>query len=256
MEDIIRIRLKGKGISPGLIRSREIAEILESIEDMVIYETLKSQPTLSKDDIVVGIMEIEDKSIGLNFKTSLANIIIPILITTTQAINNNEFDSLTSNTLKSLQTISNFSRKHNCDAIFGIGNQLEIATITPSTEIPTPTYIEGLSEIIGKVIRVGGKKPKAMIELTDGSTIYCEVPEDVAKELGHQLYSLARFYGLAKWDSKTLELEEFKITSAEEFQSKDVNMIFKDLANIIGDQLNNITDVEKYVSNIRYDEDK
>ncbi len=46
MDEEIQIRLKGKGIKPGLIRSKEIAEILESIEEMVVAETLIVSPSL------------------------------------------------------------------------------------------------------------------------------------------------------------------------------------------------------------------
>lgn len=255
MDEEIRIRLKGEGISPGLIRSKEIAEILESVEDMIVAEALKANPTLSKEDIVVGIYAIEDRSIGLKFKTTMASVVIPAFLATAEAIGNENFDILTRQTVKSLQVISSFSKKHDCNAIFGSGEQIEIATITPNTEIPSPTYIEGLSEIVGKVIRVGGKTPKAMIELTGGVTIYCEVPESIAKELGRQLYSLARFYGQAKWDSKTLELEEFQVTSVEEFNNRDPNSMFKELANILGEQFANVNDVEDYVSHLRYEGD-
>lgn len=255
MGEEIRIRLKGQGIRPGLIRSKEIAEILESIEDMVVSETLKADPTLSKEHIIVGIYAIEDRSIGLKFKTTMASVVIPAFLATAEAIGNEDFDSLAPQTVKSLQVISNFSKKHTCNAIFGTNGQTEIAAITPNTQIPLPTYIVGLSEIVGKVIRVGGKKPKAMIELTDGTTMYCEVPENIAKELGHQLYSLARFYGLAKWDSKTLELEEFQITSVEEFKNIDPSLMFKELANILGKKFTDIIDVEEYVSHLRYEGD-
>jgi hypothetical protein len=255
MDEEISIRLRGKGISPGLIRSKEIAEILESVEDMVVAEALKADPTLLKEYIVVGIYAIEDRSIGLKFKTTMASVVIPTFLATAEAIGNENFDSLTPQTVKSLQVISSFSKKHSCNAIFGTGEQIEIATITPDTQIPSPTYIEGLSEIVGKVIRVGGKTPKAMIELTDGATMYCEVPENIAKELGHQLYSLARFYGQAKWDSKTLELEEFQIISVEEFKNMDSTSMFKELANILGEQFTNVKDVEGYVSSLRYEGD-
>jgi hypothetical protein len=255
MDDEIKIRLKGEGVSPGLIRSKEIAEILESVEDMVTSEALKADPTLLKEHIIVGIYAIEDRSIGLKFKTTMASVVMPVFLATAEAIGNGNFDSLTPQTIKSLQVISNFSKKHTCNAIFGTGDQIEIAAITPDTQIPFPTYIEGLSEIVGKVIRVGGKKPKAMIELTDGATMYCEVPESIAKELGRQLYSLARFYGLAKWDSKTLELEEFQITSVEEFKNTNPNSMFKELANILGEQFANVKDVEEYVSHLRYEGD-
>ena len=153
MDDVIKIRLKGEGVSPGLIRSKEIAEILESVEDMVIAEAMFAEPSLFKEDIVVGIVAIEDQSIGLKFVTTMAQFVIPAVLATAHAINNDSFESLTPNTIKSLHVISNFSKKHNCIAIIGVGDQPEIATITPNTTIPSPTYIEGLSEIMGKVLR-------------------------------------------------------------------------------------------------------
>jgi hypothetical protein len=61
MDEEIRIRLKGEGISPGLIRSKEIAEILESVEDMVVAEALKADPTLSKEHIIVSTLNSRGK---------------------------------------------------------------------------------------------------------------------------------------------------------------------------------------------------
>lgn len=251
MDEKIKIRLRGNGVKPGQIRSKDIAEILESIEDLVIAETMKTNPTLNKDEIVVGIYAIEDESIGLKFKTTLAAFVIPAFISAINSIDRNDFDSLAPQSLNSLKTISSFTKKYACDAIIGSGTLNETTIITPATEIPQPTYIYGQTEIIGKVIRVGGKSPKAMIELTDGSTLYCEVPEPIAKELGHQLYSLARFAGYAKWNSKTLDLDEFTITSVNEFTNTAPELIIQELASLFGDKFLKIENVDNFISNLR-----
>ena len=73
MDDIISIRLEGNGVSPGFIRSREIAEIIEGVEDMIIAEVIKADPKCTRDEIIVGIYRIENKSIGLAFKTTVAS---------------------------------------------------------------------------------------------------------------------------------------------------------------------------------------
>jgi hypothetical protein len=70
MDNEIQIRLKGTDVKPGLIRSKDIAEILEYIEDFVVYQALQTDNELKKEDIIVGLYQIEDKSIGLKFKTT------------------------------------------------------------------------------------------------------------------------------------------------------------------------------------------
>lgn len=251
MDEELKIRLRGKGIKPGLIRSKEIAEILESVEEMAVAEALKKNPDLLREDIIVGFYAIEDESIGLKFKTTFAAAVVSAFVSAVEAVERKDFDDLTPQSMNSLKVVSSFSKRHSCDAIIGSGNNNQITVISPATEIPSPSYIYGQTEILGKVIRVGGKTPKAMIELMDGSTLYCEVPEDIAKELGHKLYSLAKFEGMAKWKSKSLELDEFKIHTVKEFPNNDPSKVLGELSGMIGDVFSNVGDVSEYVSHLR-----
>lgn len=253
MGEEIKIRLRGKGVKPGLIRSKEIAEILVAVEDMAIAEALNHSLELNKDDIIIGVYAIEDESIGLKFKTTFASIVVTAFILAAEAAERQEFEYLTPQSLNSLKLLSGFAKKHSCDAIIGSDSDNEITIISPDTIIPSPSYIFGQTEIIGKVIRVGGKSPKAMIQLTDGSTLYCDVPEDIAKQLGHQLYSLAKFEGFAKWESKTLELIEFKINNVKEFPNIDPSKLFSELSDMLGNQFSLISDVDEFVSSLRND---
>ncbi|MCG8088236.1 MAG: hypothetical protein JAY62_00650 [Candidatus Thiodiazotropha endolucinida] len=253
MEDELSIRLRGEGVKPGLIRSKEIAEILEAIEEMAIAEAIKADPTLHRDDIVVGFYAIEDKSIGLRFKTTFTTTVLTAFVSAALAVQNKDFENLTPQSLNSLRLISGFSKKHSCNAIIGTGLSEDLATITPSTVIPSATFILGRTEVLGRVVRVGGKTPKAMIELVDGTTLYCGVPEDIAKELGRRLYSLARFEGYAKWDSKTLDLEDLQIFSVKEFPNNDPREVLREIASLVGNEFEGLGDVIEFVSTLRND---
>jgi hypothetical protein len=252
MDEEIEIRLKGDGIEPGLVRSRELAELLEAIEDLVVAETLQAHAQIHKEDLIIGLYEMADESIGLKFKTSRASVVLPAYRSAMQAIGRQDFAALTPQTIKSLQVISGFTRRHRCFAEMRISGQAApVATISPDTEVPLPASIHGITEIAGKVLRVGGKLPRTMIQLFDGRVVYCDVPVDLAKELGHRLYSTVIFHGLASWSAKTLELEEFAINRISELPQRDPSQVLEELGALVGSQFSLVTDVPAFVAGIR-----
>lgn len=222
MTDAIEIRLRGEGIQPGLVRSGELAEILEAVEDFITAETLRRDPTVRREDIVVGLYEIADKSIGLRFKTSFAAIVLPAFAAASQALAQGDFSELSPQSFKPLQVLWNFSKRHDSVTEFKFADTDEpLATIEASTVLPQPAKIRGSTELVAKVLRVGGKVPRAMLEMPDGTVIYCNVEQELAIDLGHQLYTMATLTGDAVWDAGTFELEEFSITGFKGFPGND-----------------------------------
>ncbi|NEQ29724.1 MAG: hypothetical protein F6K04_01785, partial [Leptolyngbya sp. SIO4C5] len=63
----VEILLTGEGMSPGKIRSKEIAEVIESVEDMIASMVVRDYPDLKKDNIVIGLKRIRQGSVGLEF---------------------------------------------------------------------------------------------------------------------------------------------------------------------------------------------
>lgn len=254
MDSRIELRLTGEGIKPGTVRSQEIAELLEALEDLVTSQALLDNPQLNKDDIVVGLYEIADQSIGLRFKTTLASLVVPAFISATQAVAHDDFDSISPQSIKALQVVSAFTKRHHCLAEMKISErELPLATISPETIIPLPISIHGPTEVAGKVLRVGGKVPRAMIELLHGTVIYCDLPVELAKELGHRLYSTVIFHGMASWNSRTFELEEFSLSHIDEFPQRHPSEVMGELAQLIGSQFSPIRDVPEFVTNLRRD---
>lgn len=252
MDDEIEFRLRGDGIKPGLVRSHEIAEILEAVESFVTSEVLAHDSTVSREDIVVGLYEIADESIGLRFRTTMAAVAIPAFLSATSAISKSEFDALAPQSLKPLKVVASFARRHNCFAELKLPRAVApLALITPETNVPEPSRIAGNTEIVGKVLRIGGKVPRAMIELLDGTVIYCDVAWEVARELGHRLYSLVILVGSAAWDAGTIELQDFTIKSFKEFPRKDPLQVFQSLRTEVGGIFDEVEDVAAFVSRLR-----
>lgn len=255
MDDEIEFRLIGQGIKPGLVRSHELAEILEAVESFACAEALESNPSLKKDEVVVGLYHIADESIGLRFKTTMAAVVLPAFIAASQAVDNSDFEALAPQSLKSLQTVAAFAKRHNCQADIQLpGSARPLASITAETVVPPLGRISGSTELMGKVLRVGGKVPRAMIEMLDGSVIYCDVALDVAKELGHRLYALVVFQGLATWDTRTVTLQEFSITGFQEFKQENLLDVLNQLKSNIGHEFSGVKDVPGFVSALRQGE--
>lgn len=256
MDEAIEIRLRGEGVKPGLIRSHELAEILSAVEDIVIAETVRRDPSAKREDIVVGLYEIADESIGLKFRTTLAAVSIPAFIAASHSVAIGEFGELSPLSLKPLQVIAGFAKRHDAIAEFKVStSSIPIAEITPSTLIPREPKITGSTEVCAKVLRVGGKVPKAMLELQDGTVIYCEIPVERAIELGHRLYETALFSGSAVWNSATFDLEEFTITSFREGPTEDPYEALVRIREYMSPALLHERSVTDFVAHLRRGED-
>lgn len=199
-DTLFEIRFAGGGILPENVRAGEMAEILNSIEDMVSAMVAKDHPTLTKEDLVVGLVNIKRGSVHLQFSSKIPEVALPAFVQVSKTIKTKKFDALPKTALKSLQTFSSFVHKKNCDAEFITrnGKTKVLATFTPDIQILSAGSLSGETTIYGQVIRVGGREPKAMIETVDGLTVYCDMEsEDLARELGERLYTWVSLKGRA-----------------------------------------------------------
>ena len=256
-ENLLEIRFSGEGIVPGNIRARELAEILQSVEDMLASTAIVEYPHLNKDDIVIGLVEIERGSVRYLFEPQLPDVVFPAYEIISNAIVDNKFDELQFAAIDSLRRIATFTRRHQVDAEFIIrnGGKRVLATITPKTEIePIPLTI-GETAIFGRVMRVGGKTPKVMIETPDGQSLFCDIDEKLAIELAPRLYSWVGLEGIARWNTKDYKIESFRIEQITDYEGGNILKTLKDLSILAGRYFDQIDDdVQKYVANIRRSE--
>lgn len=131
------------------------------------------------------------------------------------------------------------------------GRRKVLATITPETTLARRAKLSGETTIYGQVIRVGGREPRVMVELLSGQTVFCDTNEDIAKKLGSRLYTTVGLFGVAQWDGESLKLEQFTIKDVTTYEELPLEDVMNQLAKAVGVYYGDVTDVEKYISDIR-----
>ena len=163
-ESLLEIRLAGGDIAPQNIRAGEMAEILEAIEDMLASLVEKDNAVLTKDDLVIGLVNIKEGSVHLQFSSKYPEAVLPAFHEVSKSVNDNDFNALPHNAVKSLKNFSAFIRRKQCNAEFiarnGTPKERVLAVLSPDIKITSLEPLHGETVIYGKVIRVGGRDPK------------------------------------------------------------------------------------------------
>jgi hypothetical protein len=237
---------------PGVVRSRELAEVIVSFEEMLACVVADQHSNIKKDDVVIGLSNLGDGSIRLGFKSVLTSVVIAAYLSVAGAVEKNEFSSLPSSSLRALDRIVSFTRRHNCVAeLRSPDNDEVIASITPSTNIQASGLAQGQTTLYGRILRVGGKTPRVTFETVSGELIFCDVSFEIAQELGRRLYEFAEFSGIAAWDPNGWRLKEFRIESFAASGTKTPEQAMTELRGLVSRYFEDIDDVESYVSSIR-----
>lgn len=253
-ETTVEIRLSGEGMLPGRVRSREIAELIDSVEDMIASMVVRDHPELTKEAIRIGLKSIHKGSIGLEFSPNLLELTLPATRHITDAISTKNFGGLPSNTLNSLKKISGFTRKFECTAEFLLQNgKLEsLATLTPDVKIPDIYPLSGETVIYGEITRVGGKEPRIQFTTLDGQLVYCTASKAIAKAAGAKLYTNVGMKGIAEWNSETFKIENFSVTEIIDYEEVSPSQAFSELSTLVGSSFDEIEDVNNVFFEIRY----
>lgn len=252
---LVEVRFAGNNIKPDKIRSKELAELIASYEDAIASILVHENPELSKDTITVSLVAIGKSSIGLQFLPNLEELTFPAASRIAKSISRNDYSDLPHHAVESLRSISSFTKRHGCDAEFrAVNGESKVeATLHPTTVIPTTPKLIGETILYGEVKRVGGASPRVMITTLEGDTVYCDLSEALAIELGHRLYTDVGLKGKATWNAKTLELDAFVVESITDYSSISAPDAFAELRDLIGDDFADIEDVQEYVTSLRYD---
>ena len=247
----IAIKFIGRGMVPGTIRSRELADIIDSFEEMLACVVADRHSNVEKDDVLVGLATIADGSIRLGFNTPMASVVVAAYLSVASAINQSDFTPLPNNSLIALNKIITFTRRHDCVAeLLSPGTDEHIASITPETDTKVSGLVQGQTTIYGRILRVGGKTPRVMIETISGDNLSCVVSLEIARELGERLYEFAEFFGIASWNPNNWKIVEFRIQSFAVSSVKTPEQTMNELRSLVGRYFEGV-DAEAYVSSIR-----
>ena len=159
---------------------------------------------------------------------------------------------------KSIQHINVLLREDNASAILmEKGGAVVIAFPGRSTPLAEEAIVHETGELIGSVIRVGGKDETVplLIQDTDGTTYNCTTTRTIARELAHHLFGdLVRVQGVGKWHrtaGSTWELESFKVKSWEPMDQSNLVDVVAALRSVEGSQWNSFDDPHAELQKLR-----
>ena len=252
-ENLIEISFSGKDVKPSTVKASEIADILKAVENMVESQVFRDHPEIDKEAVIVSFVNIRASSVDLQFASPIPQIANKAFAYIGEAVTKQDYTKLPSSSFDALDTIMIFVRKRQCTAEFATlnGQRTVVAKITPDTNIIRTPMLTGETIIFGKVVRVGGRTPKVMVELVNGQTIYCDSGIDIARQLGSKLYSVVGLVGLAHWDAESLKMEQFAIKGLTAYEESPLTDAMNELAKIAGAYYSDINDVDKYIAGLR-----
>lgn len=256
-KELIEIHLEGENIVPGMVRSRELAELILSTEDMIASVIVRDHPEITKDEVIIGLTAIEGGSISLRFRTPMPDLALPAYLEIAESVTNRNFEDLPQSSIESLQVMTAFSRRHNSELLFAsekYGDRV-LAIVSPELVIAALPEITGFTVIYGRLLRVGGKTPTAMLDLPDGRTFYCQLERksefEIAQSLGQRLYKWVGLYGEAKWSTRDNSLTKFRVERITDFEDLPIDEAISKLSEAVGRHFSGIGDVEGYVGELR-----
>ena len=223
MKPIFQLRFTGGGLKPGVVPSRELAELLIAAEEAITSLALQRNPALNPDEIVVGLMSIEDKSLGLAFASTTPDVVVPAFKELADRVAHRSFADLPSRSLRGLRVLAEFTTSRKCRTQFWNGDARPSAPLAEMEEgfehcLPVEHFIRGDTVIYGKVERVGGVEPRVRVRLSGHEVVSCYVSEGIAIELGSRLYSEVGLRGQATWDARDHSLAYFRVDEVLPYQ--------------------------------------
>lgn len=125
------------------------------------------------------------------------------------------------------------------------------AEIRPGEGVPRK-YLIGETAVYGTLIRVGGKAPRARLELADGQAISVNLSLEMARRLAPSLYTEVGLAGVAQWDVETGQIVSFSAETILDFRPQPATDVFARLAEVAGpDAWKEVDDVVKAVAAMR-----
>lgn len=207
-----------------MVPARELAELIIAAEEAIASVALQRNPALNPDEIVVGLVQIEERSLGLSFASSSPDVVGAAFTEIASSITSRSFGGLPTKSLRGLRVLAEFNTTHNCHTQFWNG---ETSAREPLAEmdvgferyLPEENFIRGETVIYGRVERVGGVDPKVRVRLSQHEVVSCRLNENLAKELGGHLYAEVGLRGQATWDAKDHSLAYFRVDEILPFEN-------------------------------------
>lgn len=260
----IKVRIKGLAVTPESVRASELGEFIINI-DRAITETAASRGCIdantSAHDPIISLVDIDEGSNLLIL--SVDESLISATRNITHGISTRNYLDIPPKARIPLSKISQQATRLKWDVQFSADKKLHLveARISEANPFPETRTSTASSEttVYGRLMRVGGITPKAMLLLPSDKLLYVDISEAIAKELAlkDRLYSEVGIEGIATWRIDDWEIIQFRATRVLDYQPEKQNLVnvFESLARVAGNQWEDIDAIE-FVNELRGRDEK
>lgn len=255
---IFQIKFHDAGIHPSNIRARDLALVLQSLDDGLSAIVETANPGMFAGGIGISLVNIKEGCAALEFDYGNYAINYPAFIFLTESIRDSTLSRLPTKAKSIIDEVKIFNSKYRCSTEFWSSKNTSSpdAIISPPEliEIPKQETIKGITTIYGEVIRVGGQRgARAELKLNSGSILEIKIKKDTAKALGSRMYETVGLQGEAVWNISSGEIESFTVDQMLNYVETPLNKSFELLKNEFGSYFEDIDDVDSFVSSLRED---
>jgi hypothetical protein len=257
----IEVKIVGADITPEKISSRDIGELIASVEQMIASVVARDNPALQVDerDVVVGLAAIQSGSYVLQFRTVYDTEVAKAYATISQSIVSGNYSKLPRKSIDAIKDIRKISRKYRTSTELWEtnGHHTQLATVSQNTAINLENpFATNRTTLYGTVISVGGEEPpRARLKLLDGTYLYCNITRReqlrIARQLGERLYQRVGVQGVARWDVFDMTIQYFLIERVTEYTRKSMQQAIASLYDIAGKYYENVGDIDALVADMR-----
>lgn len=258
---VIEIRLVGDHMSPETISSRDVGDLIASIEQMIASMVARDNPALglSEDEVIVGLAGIQQGSYILQFKTPYEPEVTTVYSNIANSIANESYENWPVKSVDSLKRVRAFTRKYRTDAQLWTRKEAHrpLVSVTANTKIDLENpVILGRTTLYGMVIGVGGEDPpRARLRLLNGTVLSCNITRGqtlrIARELGQRLYSVVGVKGKARWNTRDMSLDYFLIEELTPYTPKSITQAVEALQRTASKYYEAVDDIDALVADAR-----
>jgi hypothetical protein len=231
VKEKISIRFVGGGVSPDTIDARDVAVLIQKFCDSTraIADNAHSGPAVG---ILVNLYEIQNQSLGIGFLARSAAALSACTFFLT-AVATGFIGDLPESSQDFAKAVRRFSAENKCKAEFYIRQTTEpVVVIDEFTEFRTETSapLTGVVKILGRLERIGGAVPRAIILTLNDERVSCILTEDQALALRTKLYEFVALECETAWTWSARKGPEFKVRKIVSIPSHSAESAFDALS--------------------------
>ena len=236
MNQTFSIRFVGEDAKPAAMDIGDLAEMLLSIEQVVAATVGQQMPEIDTSKLMVGLVGIQNKSIGLRF--TAAAIVSAALALVGSAVTQRDYEDVPVRAIAGLRAIDQYSKERGWSVEMYRGKNSEpFCTIPADRDIYLPVLktLTGRTTLYGKLQRVGGVRPRAWLRLLNGGSLSVDMTEGLAKQMSGRLYEVIGLNGEAEWHSDTLTVLSMRADGLAPFEDATLTSAIDELEAALGD---------------------